>query len=155
MAVIVIVLESIVAAIVVPSTDFTLQYDPNNPNPQRGVPVYLTIFICAQIFQIVLCWDAVWHQNTIQMIGFVLFNLAVFCYAIFQYVQLRNPTMTGTSADISSSNLSILRGALIAIPVVLGIGLTAFTYLAYKLYLEFGWKIYKKIGADPKMRSKL
>jgi hypothetical protein len=28
-----------------------------------------------------------------------------------------------------------------------------FVFLAYKLYLEFGWHIYKKIGADLAMRG--
>lgn len=28
-----------------------------------------------------------------------------------------------------------------------------FCFLAYKLYLEFGWQIYKKIGADLAMRG--
>jgi hypothetical protein len=28
-----------------------------------------------------------------------------------------------------------------------------FSFLAYKLYLEFGWQIYKKIGADLTMRG--
>lgn len=29
-----------------------------------------------------------------------------------------------------------------------------FIFLTYKLYLEFGWQIYKKIGADLAMRGK-
>lgn len=29
-----------------------------------------------------------------------------------------------------------------------------FIFLAYKLYLEFGWQIYKKIGADLAMRGR-
>jgi len=44
---------------------------------------------------------------------------------------------------------------LIVIPIILGIFLLLFCFFAFKLYLEFGWKIYKKIGADPKMRSKI
>jgi hypothetical protein len=42
---------------------------------------------------------------------------------------------------------------LIAISTILGIGVAVFFGLCFKLYLEFGWKIYKKIGADPKMKS--
>lgn len=30
-----------------------------------------------------------------------------------------------------------------------------FIFLAYKLYLEFGWHIYKKIGADLAMRGRV
>lgn len=36
---------------------------------------------------------------------------------------------------------------------VMIISTIVFVFLAYKLYLEFGWHIYKKIGADLAMRG--
>ena len=41
----------------------------------------------------------------------------------------------------------------IAIIVVMFVATISFTYLSYKLYQEFGWTIYKKIGADMEMRG--
>lgn len=37
--------------------------------------------------------------------------------------------------------------------VILSVFTALFIFLAFKLYLEFGWKIYKKIGADPRKRG--
>lgn len=95
-----------------------------------------------------------WHQNTIQIIGFVIFNACTFAYSIFQTTQiggaLSNPAYPKIQTLFSTSQLYPY---LIAISVILGISLVGFSYLAYKLYLEFGWKIYKKIGADPEMKS--
>jgi hypothetical protein len=41
----------------------------------------------------------------------------------------------------------------ICIIIVMFISSISFAYLAYKLYQEFGWSIYKKIGADMAMRG--
>lgn len=41
----------------------------------------------------------------------------------------------------------------IAIIIIMVISSMSFAYLAYKLYQEFGWTIYKKIGADMAMRG--
>lgn len=34
------------------------------------------------------------------------------------------------------------------------VGLIVYSVLAYKLYREFGWHVYKKIGADRQLRRK-
>lgn len=34
------------------------------------------------------------------------------------------------------------------------VGLIVYYVLAYKLYREFGWHVYKKIGADRQLRRK-
>ncbi|KAJ3053555.1 hypothetical protein HK097_003984 [Rhizophlyctis rosea] len=152
-AIIVIILESVVAAI------FWKYFDVNEKGPARGVPVYLIIFIIAQLFQIVLCWDAVWHKNTIQIMGFVLFNFSVCLYSGFQYSQMNgllNPSASSVSTGapaIVESDKNLLKSVLMAIPIIVAVFTVLFAFFAFKLYLEFGWKIYKKIGADPKMRN--
>lgn len=143
-AIVVIVLESVVAS------SFLADSSQLQNSPAVGIPVYLMIFLFAQLFQVILCWDAVWRQNTIQIIAFVMFNALSFAYSLFQYVQVKEAlTYASVKTALSSSaNLNIL----IAISVVLGICMFMFVWLAFKLYLEFGWKIYKKIGADPRMK---
>ncbi|EPB82922.1 hypothetical protein HMPREF1544_10316 [Mucor circinelloides 1006PhL] len=42
---------------------------------------------------------------------------------------------------------------MIANPVIIGICQLVYFYLGARLYLEFGWRIYKKIGADPDIRN--
>ncbi|KAI9179225.1 hypothetical protein H9P43_005888 [Blastocladiella emersonii ATCC 22665] len=134
-AIIVIVIEAVVANIVIPKIN---TQDLNDPN--RGLPVYMMIFVGTQIWNMYLSWDAILKQNTIQLIAFVMFNACTFAYSIFQFRQVNQ-------ADVAGGPL------LYAVSVVLGAFTLIFAYLAYKLYLEFGWKIYKKIGADPNMKN--
>lgn len=50
--------------------------------------------------------------------------------------------------------MKFLTPFLIVIIAVIGLTQCAVTWLGYQLFQEFGWKIYKKIGADPNMKSK-
>ncbi|KAF8950701.1 hypothetical protein BGZ52_001699 [Haplosporangium bisporale] len=55
-------------------------------------------------------------------------------------------------ADKSQELLTSLTPFLIVIIAVIGLTQCAVTWLSYQLFQEFGWKIYKKIGADPNMK---
>lgn len=144
-ALVVIGLEAVIAS------QFLNNYSKLQNTPAQGIPVYLLIFLFSQVFQIGLCWEAAVNQNTIQIIGFVLFNACTFAYSIFQYNQLLEALeFDQISAIMSAQSLTPI---LIGVISVLGALLPVHLFLAYKLYLEFGWKIYKKIGADPEMKK--
>ncbi len=100
----------------------------------------------------------IWHKNTIQIVGFVIFNFCTFIYSLFQYFQMiivvsqiQDITRIATSKSDSAS----LRILLMLIPIVISVFQLIVLFLSWRLYVEFGWKIYKKIGADPNMRCKL
>ncbi|KAH7045540.1 hypothetical protein BKA57DRAFT_82550 [Linnemannia elongata] len=125
-------------------------------NASRAIPAYLIVFVFAQLFQLVLAWDAVRGQNTIEMIGIVFFNLCCFAYSIFEITQTRKSLSESSqyfepegSSQLLNESLVPLIGANV---VVSGLSQCAVTWLAYQLFQEFGWKIYKKIGADPRMK---
>jgi hypothetical protein len=44
-----------------------------------------------------------------------------------------------------------MRPFLIVIPVITGIAQIAYTYLAYRIYQDFGWLVFKRLGADRKI----
>ncbi|KAJ3196914.1 hypothetical protein HK101_007279 [Irineochytrium annulatum] len=173
-AVIVITLESIIASIFIRDLNVWAQ------DNDKSIPVYLLIFILAELFQIVLCWDAVWHKNTIQILGFVFFNLCATAYSIFQFATIPSTitvTPPASSLQTFGTNVTLLDGSngnlvnnsapysisegernhvvglLLAVPVIMVFFEIAFCLLAYRLYIEFGWEIYKQIGADPEMRT--
>jgi hypothetical protein len=90
------------------------------------------------------------------VIGFLLLNYCTFAYSVFQNIQLQDASGNiEIYPELSNLNIrwSIIAPCLIAVAVVLGLMSLIFTWIGFKLYLEFGWKIYKKIGADPKMKS--
>lgn len=98
------------------------------------------------------------NKNTIQVIAFLLFNLCCFSYAVFQFRQiaeaLDQKIQLVAGADSANIDVWSLEKLMIANPIVIGVCQLAYFYLGARLYLEFGWRIYKKIGADPDIRSK-
>ncbi|KAI8989250.1 hypothetical protein BDB01DRAFT_718739, partial [Pilobolus umbonatus] len=117
----------------------------------KGIPVYLIIFILSLLFQVGLVWDAVRQKNTIQIIAFLLFNLCCFSYGIFQFKQIANALEAALGRD--NSLMDGLQNIMVATPVIIGVCQLIYVYLGTRLYLEFGWRIYKKIGADPDIRN--
>ncbi|EIE87872.1 hypothetical protein RO3G_12583 [Rhizopus delemar RA 99-880] len=141
-AVIIIILEAVLLARLGElSTDEGLQ---------KGIPVYLSIFIFSLVFQVALAWDAVHNKNTIQIIAFILFNLCCFGYTVFQFKQITE-ALTFVFPD-EWEIVQNLQKIIIASPVVSGVCQLVYFYLGTRLYLEYGWRIYKKIGADPDIR---
>ncbi|KAF9215367.1 hypothetical protein BGZ59_001547 [Podila verticillata] len=135
--------------------------DPRNQS--RSIPAYMIVFVFAQLFQLALAWDAIRAQNTIEIISIVAFNLCCFAYSIFEISQIQSSLCLVNSdsgsctfdfivADKSQELLTSLTPFLIVIIAVIGLTQCAVTWLSYQLFQEFGWKIYKKIGADPNMK---
>ncbi|KAF9198083.1 hypothetical protein BGZ49_001210 [Haplosporangium sp. Z 27] len=133
---------------------FPPSLDPRNQS--RSIPAYLIVFVFAQLFQLVFAWDAVRAQNTIELIGIVLFNLCCFAYSIFEISQTKTSIFADEEVGFLKDYHSLYNYVLpwlIAVVCVLGITQFLITWLAYELFQEFGWKIYKKIGADPNMKK--
>lgn len=126
-------------------------------NVSRSIPAYLIVFVFAQLFQLVLAWDAVRGQNTIEMIGIVIFNFCCFAYSIFEITQTKDSLNSSNAYFEPEGSANRLSDSLVpflgAVVVVIGLSQCAVTWLAYQLFQEFGWKIYKKIGADPRMKK--
>lgn len=123
---------------------------------QRGFPIYLIIFILSQVFQLALVYDAVKDQNIIQMIGVVVFNFCCFMYSILQIFQIRQiVSKYNVSSEIETINdfYNHLFPWLVTVSVVLFACGLLFIFLTWKLFQEFGWHIYKKIGADLTKKS--
>ncbi|KAI7847907.1 hypothetical protein BDC45DRAFT_575353 [Circinella umbellata] len=121
----------------------------------QGIPVYLMIFIICQVYQIGIAWDAVRMQNTIQVIAFILLNMCCLIYSGFQFQQLQEAMDQDTEnseKDVEHLKYLITR-LLIVNVVIIGVCELIYLYLGARLYQEFGWRIYKKIGADPIIRN--
>ncbi|KAF9969378.1 hypothetical protein BGZ73_008286 [Actinomortierella ambigua] len=127
----------------------------------RALSVYHVLFMVAQVFQLALLCDAMYHKNTIQIIATVVFNIAMVAYAGVQIKQasdilnMSEPLPKAIHTVLLNNNNPYHASlpyeiAVIALMTVFTVG---FIFMAYKLYKEFGWSIYKKIGADLQMRD--
>ena len=137
-AVCIIALQAVIAISLFPEINLNEKND-----PLRGLPVYLAIFILGQIFQIYFSWDAIANENTIQLFAWVGMNIASFGYSLFQIKDANTVTPVWNKYS----------GIFFAICVLLAIFGVVSGFLAFKLYCEYGWKVYKKIGADPRMKT--
>ncbi|MCJ1378836.1 hypothetical protein MMC17_001935 [Xylographa soralifera] len=120
----------------------------------RTIPTFLTLFIFGLLYQLVLVWDALRMKNTIQVIGLCSYNVGLLIYAGVQIDQIK--TATGMLSDTSTipDIWDDLAPFLKAIPGVIALGLVLMTGVAWKLYDEFAWTIYKNISADLKMKRR-
>lgn len=121
----------------------------------KTIPTYLTLFIFAHVFLIVLVYDALRLKNTIQIIGLCLFNGAMLIYAAIQMGQIKEANdELGANYPHWKNIWPDIQPFLIAIPCVIGLCTVLMSIVAWKLYDEFAWTIYKHISADLRMKRR-
>ena len=82
-----------------------------------------------------------------------MFNVALVIYAAVQMDQVKKAVILETGS-VESSVYKDIRPFLIAIACVLALGTMLTSFIAWKLYDEFSWTIYKHISADLQMKRR-
>ncbi|KAJ3305884.1 hypothetical protein HDU76_004924 [Blyttiomyces sp. JEL0837] len=127
--------------------------------------VYHSCFIATVLFGVYATWDAVIHQNIIQIIGMSLFNFGTFVFTIIQqqqafvsYDQLKSDDVQNTLAywnvvvDDPTKHGAFKIYLIMNILVSL-VWMIIFIGLSYMLFKEFGWRIYRITGGDKAMEK--
>jgi hypothetical protein len=96
--------------------------------------VYSGCFIWSFVYLAYILIDTVLQENIIQMYAFNILHLAYLGFAVYQVYQV--PTAVFIASTI------VLISFFIIYPV-----------LTKYLHVDFGWRIYRKIGADPKIKA--
>ncbi|TQS35924.1 hypothetical protein Golomagni_03640 [Golovinomyces magnicellulatus] len=129
-----------------------------HPTPlSKSIPTYLTLFIFGFLYQLLLVYDSLRLKNTIQVIGLCIYNLGMLIYASIQYDQINRAIMGLSAANyIHPSNTvwNDIRPFLLAVPCIIAAFTLAMSIIAWKLYDEFAWTIYKHISADLRMKRR-
>ncbi|RIA87713.1 hypothetical protein C1645_776681 [Glomus cerebriforme] len=118
------------------------------------------IFMIFQLFQLWFCLNAVVNQNTIQIITLTIINFLCALYGIVQIFEIfkwRND-LTKICNDVSGIEKQFLKLSEIfktdlPLVVILIVFASIMALISFKLYQQFGWNIYRKIGADIKMQK--
>jgi len=133
-----------------------LPHKPSIPNV-RTIPTYLTLFIFGFLYQLVLVYDSLRLKNTIQVIGLCAYNLGMLIYAAIQYDQIEQAIsrlVDEQYIDASSDVWADVKPYLLAVPCIIAFFSLAMGFIAWKLYDEFAWTIYKHISADLRMKRR-
>lgn len=111
------------------------------------------VFIIFNIFQLWFCQNAIYNQNTIQIITISVINYLCALFAIVQIVEI-NIWTTKAQECISSFDYQAMIAAYeVPLIITLVICATLQVFFTWKLYQQFGWNIYKRIGADLRMQK--
>ncbi|SNX81674.1 uncharacterized protein MEPE_00379 [Melanopsichium pennsylvanicum] len=122
----------------------------DDESKSRALPAFVIVFSIAHVYQFLLAVDAVINRNTILVIGAIIFNACFLIYSLIQISEIRSVLGDGVAEGSSQTvPVQVLTGA---IPIVIAIAEISFIVLGWKLWKEFGWQIYKKIGADRSLK---
>ncbi|KAF9586733.1 hypothetical protein BGW38_006275 [Lunasporangiospora selenospora] len=121
----------------------------------RPLTIYYTIFILATVFGFGILWDAAIHKNSLQVIAFTIFEWCVVSYSglqIWQHDQLMKDIgiPAETLVRLGDPTTKVFLLSQLAVQIAAAIGITSLTW---RLYSEFGWLVFQKLGADVSLRK--
>ncbi|KAF9464682.1 hypothetical protein BDZ94DRAFT_1215875 [Collybia nuda] len=128
----------------------------------QTLPCYLALFALAEIFELLMAFDALRLRNIIQLVGILLFHLALMVFAALQVRQTRTALVTRgdchgtvdyTACGGSGSLWAKIQPFLIVAPCVIAASWFVMLFWIKQLYAEFGWAIFHVVGANPKMKT--
>ncbi|CAG8446763.1 5455_t:CDS:2 [Funneliformis mosseae] len=112
------------------------------------------IFIIFQLYQLWFCFNAIFAQNTIQLFAITIVNTICSVYSFVQIAEVKI-WYTDLNNSCSQKFTKQTNTKLYDLPLIITLVtfLLLMGFLAFKLYQQFGWKIYKKIGGSPKIQT--
>ncbi|KAF8077961.1 hypothetical protein FPV67DRAFT_1463611 [Lyophyllum atratum] len=128
----------------------------------KTLPCYLALFALAEIFELFMAFDALRLRNIIQLLGILLFHLALMVFAALQVHQTRTALVTQPDCDGVENYISCggagtlwtsVEPFLIVVPCVIAASWFVMLFWIKQLYGEFGWAIFHVVGANPKMKT--
>ncbi|KKK27247.1 hypothetical protein ARAM_006789 [Aspergillus rambellii] len=137
--------------------NFQIQLNPKAEavTASKTIPTFLALYSFGFIYELVLVYDALRLKNTIQVIGLCVCNVGLLIYGAVQVEQIKEAVGVLTDNDAINDNIwAETEPFLIIIPCVVAMGTLLMVIVAWKLYDEFAWSIYKHISADLRMKRR-
>ncbi|KAL4912018.1 hypothetical protein BDW62DRAFT_216717 [Aspergillus aurantiobrunneus] len=137
--------------------NFQLQLEPAAEivTASKTIPTFLALYSFGFVYELILVYDALRLKNTIQVIGLCVCNVGLLIYGAVQVQQIREAVGVLTDNDAISPDIwSETQPFLVIIPIVVAMGTLLMIIIAWKLYDEFAWSIYKHISADLRMKRR-
>ncbi|MBW0505594.1 hypothetical protein O181_045309 [Austropuccinia psidii MF-1] len=125
--------------------------DPSHHSSYQTILAYLIIFIIATLFAIYISIDSLLNRNTYQLIALCFFQTAMTGLGLILPHQISD----AIKDQISHHIFRMVEWRLIVVPGIFGLTTLTLIWLTWFFYKEFGWQIYKKLGADLQLKKAL
>lgn len=128
----------------------------------KTIPCYLALFVLAEIFELLMAFDALRLRNVIQLVGILVFHAALVVFAGIQVHEtkvalVRIPDCDGTDDYVLCGGSGTLyrkvEHLLITVPCIIAAAWLVMIFFVRALYYEFGWAIFRIVGANPAMKA--
>ncbi|KAG8884699.1 hypothetical protein FRB97_003483 [Tulasnella sp. 331] len=119
---------------------------------QSRQPIYLGIFVLAHFLQMILAVDAVYNKNTLQFLFLAVFNFVLLAYGAMQIVEVQGNINDLVAAGATLPSIPV-HALIYFVPCVIAVAEVAYIGLGYQIWKEFGWKVYKFLGADRNIKK--
>ncbi|EIN07375.1 hypothetical protein PUNSTDRAFT_114827 [Punctularia strigosozonata HHB-11173 SS5] len=141
-----------IVVIVMVAITFRLVEDNANLTDAKAktIPCYLAIFAFAELYELLMAWDALKARNTIQLGGILIFHAAMIVFGALQAFEAAH--------SLGNINQTVnvwhkIRAFTIVVPIIIAVSLLVMIWFARALYFEFGWAIFHIVGANPAMKT--
>ncbi|KAJ7685175.1 hypothetical protein DFH06DRAFT_32700 [Mycena polygramma] len=127
----------------------------------KTLPCYLALFALAEVFELVMAFDALRLRNIIQLLGILLFHMALIVFAAIQIHETKSALLNQVdctknfnliNCDGPGSLWQAVQPFLIVVPCIIAAAWFVMMFWIKQLYSEFGWAIFHVVGANPKMK---
>ncbi|KAJ7155983.1 hypothetical protein C8R43DRAFT_1234835 [Mycena crocata] len=128
----------------------------------KTLPCYLALFALAEIFELIMAFDALRLRNVIQLMGILLFHMALIVFAAIQIHQTQSALVFDKDdcarafdpihCEGPGTLWASVKPFLIVVPCVIAAAWFVMMFWIKELYSEFGWAIFHVVGANPKMK---
>jgi len=128
----------------------------------KTIPCYLALFVLAELFELLMAFDALRLRNVIQLIGILVFHVALVVFATIQIHEtkaalVRLPNCDATVNYVRCGGRGTLyrkvEHFLIAVPAVIAASWFVMIFFVKALFHEFGWAVFRIVGANPAMKT--
>jgi len=126
----------------------------------KTIPCYLALFAFAEIFELFMAIDALKLRNVIQLLGILAFHVGLVVFGALEVHEAHKalvfnpgPCTDFVGCEGPGTLWHEVEPFLIVVPCIIAASWCIMIFFVRELYSEFGWAVFRIVGANPKMKS--